>query len=166
MTTRPPSNLIATRLRRLSAIAQQNGSADRAARLALAATISAQTSIAYTSDHDEDHDRAVAVICDAVGQFTAGVRVDALPAALRTAIADAVDALGMGDGSHCIAAAQILILAALGMLEAEAAATADPLADRTIDGLRRLTGGTAAPGWNEDLDAWQRRRRQAEGLDP
>lgn len=158
-----PSNLIAARLLRMSASAREDGDADRAEHLALAAEISSQTGIAYTSDRADDHDRAIVAIRGAMDQFVAG---RALPTALRTAVAEAAEDLGMGDGSHRIAAAQTLILAALGLLEAEAAANADPCADRTIDGLRRFAGGTVAPDHRDDLDAWQRRRRKAEGLDP
>jgi hypothetical protein len=93
------------------------------------------------------------------------ITADVLPPALRTAISEATEDLRMGDGAHRIAAAQTLILAAITLLEAEAAAVADRYADRTIDELRRLAGGTAAPGWKDDLDAWQRRRRVADGLD-
>lgn len=158
-----PSNLIAARLLRMSTSAREDGDAERAEHLSLAAEISSQTGVAYTSDREADHDHAVVAIRSALDRFAAH---RALPITLRTAVAEAVEDLGMGDGSHRIAAAQTLILAALDLLVAEAAANADPSADRTIDGLRHFAGGTVAPGYRDDLDAWQRRRRQADGLDP
>jgi hypothetical protein len=92
----------------------------------------------------------------------------ALTPNLLTAIDEAGDHLEEGNASGRVAAAQAMILAAIGLLDEVARETKDRNARAyIIDHLQVLAGGDhEILSRDDNLDRWQCRLRKREGLDP